>query len=97
MATFAELLTILRVRLGDTAAPPLYDDAACAIALNDAQRQAAIRKRLILDNSTPTSAPTRWTQRQRTPWVLPPWRSIRACWRFAPRALPAVQPAAPLS
>lgn len=51
--TFADLLTLLRIRLDDTAQPYLYEDAGCAEALNDAQRQAAIRKRLILDNSTP--------------------------------------------
>jgi hypothetical protein len=32
--------------------PDLYADASCADALNDAQRQAAIRKRLILDQTT---------------------------------------------
>lgn len=51
--TFAELLTLLRQRLGDNApSSNLYSDADCAGYLNDAQRQAAIRKRLILDNST---------------------------------------------
>lgn len=51
--TFADLLALLRrTRLGDTVEPYQFSDADCAEALNDAQRQAAIRKRLILDNST---------------------------------------------
>lgn len=47
-----DLLAMLRIRLDDTVAPYLYSDATLKAGLNDAQRQAAIRKRLVLDRNT---------------------------------------------
>lgn len=47
-----DLLTKFRVRVDDLAEPPLYSDEEAYAFLNDAVRQAALRKRLLLDNST---------------------------------------------
>lgn len=47
-----DLLALFRRRVDDTAAQPLYEDAQVYDFLNDAVRQAALRKRLLLDNST---------------------------------------------
>lgn len=47
-----DLLTKFRVRVDDLAEPPLYSDEEVYAFLNDAVRQAALRKRLLLDNST---------------------------------------------
>lgn len=51
--TLGDLLDALRVRLDDTVEPYLYDTPSLTAYLNDAVRQAAIRKRLLLDRTTP--------------------------------------------
>ena len=45
-------MAALRKRLDDEAAQPLYSDDDLIAALNDAVRQASIRKRLLLDRTT---------------------------------------------
>lgn len=47
-----DLLALFRDRVHDHAQPPLFEDVKVWGFLNDAIRQAAIRKRLLLDNST---------------------------------------------
>lgn len=47
-----DLFTLFRARVDDAAAQPLYEDAQVYGFLNDAIRQAAIRQRLLLDNTT---------------------------------------------
>lgn len=52
MATLAELIGLARTRLDDTVAEYHWTDEQLMEYANDAVRQAAIRKRLILDRST---------------------------------------------
>lgn len=52
MTTRAELIALSRVRLDDTVEPYRWDDDVLTEHANDAVRQFAIRKRLILDRST---------------------------------------------
>jgi len=47
-----DLLARFATRVDDHAEPPLYSDEERYAFLNDAVRQAAIRKRLLLDNTT---------------------------------------------
>lgn len=52
MSTRADLIELARVRLDDTVEPYRWSDAVLTEHANDAVRQFAIRKRLILDRST---------------------------------------------
>lgn len=83
-----ELRSRLRIRLDDTAEPYLYDDDTLRDALNDAVRQAAIRKRLVLDRSTSACCRFAVAIDQSKVRMHPRMLAIRtARWSGAPRPL----------